>query len=207
MTPDPLTPLTPFHTCNGVLHAESIAHVLRKVELTGDVLVEVHQLLADVGISIDDRVDDLPEETPPHGVERAVSVEDTEGLLARRVQGEPVAYAAFADNGNIRCWSSNCEAVGLKVLAEGGSEIVPLYRHPAEQIAADALKAFANEMINASFEGGSFDGGDIQDIAAKHGLLRIEPRNEECGEVCACREYGFPAECYRKTDLIASTPL
>ena len=69
---------------SGVLHAESIAHVLRKVELTGDVLVEVHQLLADVGISIDDRVDDLPEETPPHGVERAVSVEDTEGLLARR---------------------------------------------------------------------------------------------------------------------------
>ncbi|MBP5969416.1 hypothetical protein [Pseudomonas iridis] len=121
-------------------------------------------------------------------------------------QGEPVAYAAFADNGNIRCWSSNCEVVGLKVLAEGGSEIVPLYRHPAEQIAADALKAFANEMINASFEGGSFDGGDIQDIAAKHGLLRIEPRNEECGEVCACREYGFPAECYRKTDLIANTP-
>lgn len=120
--------------------------------------------------------------------------------------GEPVAYAAFADNGNIRCWSSNCEAVGLKVLAEGGSEIVPLYRHPAEQIAADALKAFANEMINASFEGGSFDGGDIQDIAAKHGLLRIESRNEECGEVCACREYGFPAECYRKTDLIANTP-
>ncbi|HRI92257.1 MAG: diaminopimelate decarboxylase [Candidatus Accumulibacter phosphatis] len=24
MTPDPLTPLTPFHTCNGVLHAESV---------------------------------------------------------------------------------------------------------------------------------------------------------------------------------------
>lgn len=69
--------------------------------------------------------------------------------------------------------------------------------------AADALKAFSREMIDAAFEGGSFDGGDIQDIAVKHGLLRIEPRNEECGEVCACREYGFPAECYRKTDLIA----
>ena len=60
-------------------------------------------------------------------------------------------------------------------------------------------------MINASFEGGSFDGGDIQDIAVKHGLLRIESRDEECGEVCACREYGLPAECYRKTDLIANT--
>ena len=78
--------------------------------------------------------------------------------------------------------------------------VCPLYGHPAEQRTPDALKAFANEMIS-----GSFDGGDIQDIAAKHGLLRIESRDEECGEVCACREYGFPAECYRKTDLIANT--
>ena len=67
------------------------------------------------------------------------------------------------------------------------------------------LRAFACEMVDATFEGGSFDGGDIQDIAVKHGLLRIEPRNEECGEVCPCHEYGFPAECYRKTDLIANT--
>lgn len=66
----------------------------------------------------------------------------------------------------------------------------------------DQLKAFAVEMINASFEGGSFDGGDIQDIAVKHGLLRIEQRADECGEACACREYGFPAECYRKTNLV-----
>lgn len=65
-----------------------------------------------------------------------------------------------------------------------------------------SLKAFANELISASFEGGSFEGGDIQDIGVKHGLLRIEQRTEECGEVCACREYGFPAECYRKTDLV-----
>jgi hypothetical protein len=67
----------------------------------------------------------------------------------------------------------------------------------------DQLKAFAVEMINASFEGGSFDAGDIQDIAVKHGLLQIERRDEECGEGCACREYGFPAECYRKTGLLA----
>lgn len=65
-----------------------------------------------------------------------------------------------------------------------------------------ALKAFASEMISASFEGGSFEGGGIQDIAVKHGLLQVEQRTEECGEVCACREYGFPAECYRKTDLV-----
>lgn len=68
-----------------------------------------------------------------------------------------------------------------------------------------ALKAFACEMVEAAFEGGSFDGGDIQDIAVKHGLLQIEQRTEECGEICACSEYGFPTECYRKTELLKST--
>jgi len=65
-----------------------------------------------------------------------------------------------------------------------------------------ALESFACEMVEAAFEGGSFDGGDIQDIAVKHGLLRTETRDEECGDVCACREHGFPAECYRKTELL-----
>ena len=91
----------------------------------------------------------------------------------------------------------------------------PLKRHgfsdlPSRVKAAVAergqLKAFAVEMINASFEGGSFDGGDIQDIAVKHGLLRIEQREDECGEGCACREYGFPAECYRKTPILGAGP-
>lgn len=66
----------------------------------------------------------------------------------------------------------------------------------------DALRSFADEAVSAAYEGGSFEGGDIQDMAVKHGLLRIESRSEECGEACACREYGFPAECYRKTSLL-----
>lgn len=70
----------------------------------------------------------------------------------------------------------------------------------------EALCAFANEMVSAAFEGGSLDGADIQDIAVKHGVLRIETREEECGERCDCREYGFPAECYRRTELIALNP-
>lgn len=84
-------------------------------------------------------------------------------------------------------------------------EVERLSKLYAKQSAPDnALKDFANDMITAAFEGGSFDGGDIQDIAVKHGLLRIEQREEECGEVCACRSEGdgFPAECYRKTALL-----
>lgn len=75
--------------------------------------------------------------------------------------------------------------------------------HSLEQ-ERNQLRAFAVEMINTSFEGGSFDGGDIQDIAVVHGLLRIELREDECGEGCACREYGFPAECYRKTPILGA---
>lgn len=68
------------------------------------------------------------------------------------------------------------------------------------------LEGFSKEMIDAAFEGGSLDGAEIQDIAVKHGLLKIENRTEECGDVCACREFGFPSECYRKTDLSALKP-
>lgn len=89
------------------------------------------------------------------------------------------------------------------MLAAAPTPPQPIYDE-AKDRADNALKAFANDMITAAFEGGSFDGGDIQDIAVKHGLLRIEQRTEECGDVCACRSEGdgFPAECYRKTALL-----
>ena len=58
----------------GVLQADDIAHVLRKVELTGDVLQEVESRLGGLGISIDDQVDDL---TPTEGIERPVDILQT----------------------------------------------------------------------------------------------------------------------------------
>lgn len=104
---------------------------------------------------------------------------------AAQFQGEPVAYRVVFNvrDGVIR----GVERAYVELPAPG-----------------NALKAFANDMITAAFEGGSFDGGGIQDIAVKHGLLRIEQREEECGEVCACRSEGdgFPAQCYRKTALL-----
>lgn len=75
-------------------------------------------------------------------------------------------------------------------------------RYDSIVVKRNQLQAFAVEMVNASFEGGSFDGGDIQDIAVKHDLLCIEQREDECGEGCSCREYGFPAQCFRKTPIL-----
>ena len=73
---------------SGVLHADDITHVLRHIELNADTLVEVHSLLAELGIAVDDGMAELHDDTPDAGVERprSVEVEDTEGLLARRVR-------------------------------------------------------------------------------------------------------------------------
>jgi len=74
----------------GVLNADDIAHVRRKVELTGDVLVEVHTTRAGFGIVIDDHVDELSDITAPMGLPSVADrvpdddEEDTEGLIARR---------------------------------------------------------------------------------------------------------------------------
>lgn len=47
---------------------------------------------------------------------------------------EPVAYAAFAENGNIRMWCRS--AIGMCELFDAhGNKAVPLYTHPADQVA------------------------------------------------------------------------
>jgi RNA polymerase primary sigma factor len=71
---------------SGELHAEDVAHVLRHVELTGDVLVEVQSAMAGHGITIDADVDHV-DDTPSSGARRVV-VEDApedevEKLLTR----------------------------------------------------------------------------------------------------------------------------
>jgi RNA polymerase primary sigma factor len=70
----------------GVLDAEDITHVLRTVELTGDVLAGVQQAVAARNIRIDETVDELVDDTPTTGVEipEAPPAEDADGLMARR---------------------------------------------------------------------------------------------------------------------------
>ena len=50
---------------DGVVHADDVAHVMRHVELSSEVLVDVRERLAARGITIDEHVDDL---TPAHGL-------------------------------------------------------------------------------------------------------------------------------------------
>lgn len=64
------------------------------------------------------------------------------------------------------------------------------------------LRDFAKAMVDISFQGGDADGAHIQELALKHGLLTPEVRTKPCKGSCACAEYGFPANCNRKTALL-----
>ncbi len=76
---------------SGAVHAEDVAHVLRHIELSGDVLAEVQSTMADHGIEIDDEVDHIADDTPSDGGRRvvveseraAVASDHDEQLLSR----------------------------------------------------------------------------------------------------------------------------
>lgn len=71
------------------------------------------------------------------GCEPLMTVAQHRRILAASVgSAEPVAYAAFADNGNIRMWCRS--AIGMCELFDAhGNKAVPLYTHPADQVADD----------------------------------------------------------------------
>jgi len=80
-----------------------------------------------------------------------------------------------------------------------------------KRLDADAkqLRGFACDVMQCWPEGDGPDGGDLQSMAEKHGLLRPETRHEPCDDEsnrCYCLEYvgreDFPLTCYRKTDLL-----
>ncbi len=64
---------------SGEVHAEDVTHVLRHVELTGDVIVDVQSKMAEHGITIDDAVDgDVEEDDDSTGIVHEVIVESAE---------------------------------------------------------------------------------------------------------------------------------
>ena len=86
-----------------MLDAEDITHVLRTVELTGDVLEGVQQAVAARNIRIDEPVEDVVEDTPTQGVKRPEGppAEDADGLMARRRRRRNDRMnASGADSGN-----------------------------------------------------------------------------------------------------------
>ena len=80
----------------GVVHAEDVAHVVRDVELTPDVLISVSDALAKLGIEIDDAVEiEADQDETPASGRRRRQMDDTAGIprvnRGRRATGGDVA--------------------------------------------------------------------------------------------------------------------
>lgn len=73
---------------------------------------------------------------------------------------------------------------------------------PIEPVVSGELSGvqkFARELLTASFEGCSFDGGDIQDLALKHDLVRIEiydPEVHVTAQGCEALDKGNDIYCF-----------
>lgn len=69
---------------------------------------------------------------------------------------------------------------------------------------ADTMKAFIRELFDEYYpECGDIDGGSLQDMAEKHGILIPEIRHDPCGDFCTCAEmcgddeWEDGVKCYR----------
>ncbi len=79
---------------SGAVHAEDVTHVFRHVELTGDVITEIHVAMSSLGIEIDEDVDGVLDDTPSAVLrvdiaestlaETLLADDDDEQLLSRR---------------------------------------------------------------------------------------------------------------------------
>lgn len=72
-----------------------------------------------------------------------------------------------------------------------------------------AARAFSRDILATFWEPHCFnepDGGSVQDIAEKHGLLIPFTATEPCGENCNCAEWDkFPQTCYRAAEWLRDT--
>lgn len=78
----------------------------------------------------------------------------------------------------------------------------------AGAIAHDKLAAFGAAVLKShrnDGEPGDVDGGALQELAEKHGLLEQRTVNEPCREGCSCAVYGdFPSTCFFIPDDVAA---
>ncbi|MEB3843479.1 hypothetical protein [Pseudomonas guariconensis] len=86
---------------------------------------------------------------------------------AEQRQGEPVAYAVFTDNGNIRIWST-------KVMQEEGKQLVPLYAHSAPPATAEVERLRAQVDTLAEWCGNALNKLADRDALLREALPAVE---------------------------------
>ncbi len=136
----------------GLLHAEEITHVVRDLELTGDILTVITERLGSVGITIDDAVelvDDHVDDTPPAGTQAIVASapgDETEGAEARRHRRRSERVTERYDVGT----NGDTVRMYLKEIGRVGLLSADDERHLAQKIEAGNLAAGQLDELGAS---------------------------------------------------------
>lgn len=65
----------------------------------------------------------------------------------------------------------------------------------------ERLQTIAAKVIDEALSGGELTNPDLQELAAKAGLLELRQIEAPCSDACACSSMGLsgPVECYRLT--------
>ncbi|WP_437881064.1 phage protein NinX family protein [Pseudomonas sp. LRF_L74] len=84
----------------------------------------------------------------------------------QQAEQKPVAYCVFTDTGSIRIWSANSEAVGLKVMAEEGKPVTPLFTAPPTSDTDSLVDAL--EMIVKQYPNPDISHVDYRVHACRH---------------------------------------
>ncbi|MGA1439075.1 MAG: RNA polymerase sigma factor region1.1 domain-containing protein, partial [Ilumatobacteraceae bacterium] len=83
----------------GEVSADEVAHVLRDIDLSGDVIGTIRDELGRLGIVVDETVHIDEDATPYLGTRRVVSDEEVERLLSRRRRGRTQRRTVAGDAG------------------------------------------------------------------------------------------------------------
>jgi RNA polymerase primary sigma factor len=140
----------------GEVHAEKVAHVLRHVELTGDVLDQVQSAMAEQGITIDDAVD-TDDHDIPVGIVREVVVEK---IAAELIAPEDADEQLLSRRRGSRTKKSQPKGDG------GTSDAVRMYLREIGQV--DLLTTDDERRLAQLIEEGLVAAGKI-DVAAEAG--------------------------------------
>ena len=123
----------------------------------------------------------------------------TKELLALVGAGSFVAYS----------WGDVTEPEPANVTATVQKNVAALCAE-VEALRKDAerLRLFALDVLD-DWPDCAPDGGDLQDMAIKHGLLERTPNIVPCREDCACAEFydeGQEADCYHRAKFLTTPP-
>lgn len=137
-----------------------------------------------------------------------------EGLRARLFHGWPGCSnhdcivtgrkKGMATNGSCPCLH-NASRLQLNILKAELQNFLSGTQNPTAEKAD--LYGFVRWLFTEVWPHGDAEGGELQDMGVKFGILKPEEVTERCGEYCRCAEWDdFPQTCYRLSMPAAPTP-